>query len=101
MIEIYITPSVPVEAGMWHIQSTPPCRDLRPSPNIVVHPLVWRSNLSHSKNPANLKPAELKKACATRGLSPMGYPDELLEALMGYLKKHGGSNGGRYFHISK
>jgi hypothetical protein len=54
---------------------------------------------TNSKNPANLKPAELKKACATRGLSPMGYPDELLEALMGYLKKHGGSSGGRHTHV--
>jgi len=40
-------------------------------------------------NPALLKAGELKKECAKRGLSPMGYPDELLESLIGYLKTHG------------
>ena len=42
------------------------------------------------KNPALLKAGELKKACATRGLSPLEYPDELLESLIGWLKTHGG-----------
>jgi hypothetical protein len=41
------------------------------------------------RNPAMLKAGELKKECAKRGLSPMGYPDELLESLIGYLKTHG------------
>lgn len=48
-----------------------------------------RPGCSCSKNPATLKPAELKKACAVRGLSPMGYPDELLESLMTHLKSKG------------
>jgi len=42
------------------------------------------------KNPAMVKAAELKKACAQRGLSPLGYPDELLESLLSYLKTKGG-----------
>jgi hypothetical protein len=49
-------------------------------------------------NPAEMKPAQLKKECAKRGLSPMGYPDELLESLIAYLKAHpppsGGGGGG-------
>ena len=47
-------------------------------------------------NPAEMKPAQLKKECAKRGLSPMGYPDELLESLIAYLKAHppAGKSGG-------
>eukprot|EP00624_Nannochloropsis_granulata_P007617 evm.model.NODE_8710_length_21214_cov_36.574619.5 len=45
------------------------------------------------RNPAFLKAGELKKECAKRGLSPMGYPDELLESLIGYLKTNGSGNG--------
>ena len=46
------------------------------------------------QNPACMKAGALKKECAKRGLSPMGYPDELLESLITYLKKHGGTNAG-------
>ena len=45
------------------------------------------------KNPASLKAGELKKACAARGLSPIGSNDELLESLMKYLRSHGGGGG--------
>ncbi|TFJ88403.1 hypothetical protein NSK_000752 [Nannochloropsis salina CCMP1776] len=44
------------------------------------------------RNPATMKAGELKKECAKRGLSPMGYPDELLESLINYLKTHGGAD---------
>ena len=45
-------------------------------------------------NPAEMKPAQLKKECAKRGLSPMGYPDELLESLIAYLKANPPVGGG-------
>lgn len=50
-------------------------------------------------NPAEMKPAQLRKACAQRGLSPIGNNDELLESLVAYLKANpppgsGGGDGG-------
>lgn len=48
-------------------------------------------------NPAEMKPAQLRKACAQRGLSPIGTNDELLESLVAFLKVNppaGGGGGG-------
>ena len=50
-------------------------------------------------NPAEMKPAQLRKACAQRGLSPIGNNDELLESLVAFLKANpppgsGGDGGG-------
>ena len=42
------------------------------------------------KDPFDLKPAELRKACAQRGLNPMGERDELLQLLI----DAGGGGGG-------
>jgi len=55
--------------------------------------LIWRiklhlKSLGHSvdgQNPFNLKAAELRKAVASRGLSPIGDNDELLERLVEYV----------------
>jgi hypothetical protein len=44
------------------------------------------------KDPFELKPAELRKACAQRGLNPMGERDELLQLLID--AEGGGSGGG-------
>ena len=43
------------------------------------------------KDPFDLKPAELRKACAQRGLNPMGERDELLKLL---IESAGGSGAG-------
>ena len=64
--------------------------------------LIWRINTYHDgekyqvagQNPLRLKPGELRKAVATRGLSPIGTNEELLTALMEFLKKQQPAEGG-------
>jgi hypothetical protein len=50
-----------------------------------------RSLKIDERDPFDLKPAELRKACAQRGLNPMGERDELLKLL---IDAEGGSGGG-------
>ena len=38
-------------------------------------------------NPFTYKPAELRKACARAGVSPIGNADELLEGLITHLRQ--------------
>mmetsp|Transcript_35112 Transcript_35112/g.84739 ORF Transcript_35112/g.84739 Transcript_35112/m.84739 type:complete len:638 (+) Transcript_35112:69-1982(+) len=46
--------------------------------------------------PTTLKPAQLRKAAARVGVSPIGTPDEMLEGLVDYLtKEHGKSSTGK------
>jgi len=53
-----------------------------------------RSLKIDGRDPFDLKPAELRKACAQRGLNPMGERDELLKLLIDAEGGGGGGGGG-------
>jgi hypothetical protein len=50
-------------------------------------------DVGDGRNPFDLKPAELRKAVAQRGLNPMGEKDELLQLLIDHIEKESGGGG--------